>query len=72
MRPVKNIINHHLTANGYKWHPSNIGNPGNVDLKLFYAIFRQADSMQSKSAHVTVRVRVRDRVRVIGLGLGLI
>jgi len=24
------------------------GNPGNVDLKLFYAIFRQADSMQSK------------------------
>ena len=25
------------------------GNPGNVDLKLFYAIFRQADSMQSKS-----------------------
>ena len=25
------------------------GNPGNVDLKLFYPIFRQADSMQSKS-----------------------
>ena len=23
------------------------GNPGNVDLKLLYAIFRQADSMQS-------------------------
>ena len=34
------------------------GNPGNVDLKLFYAIFRQADSMQS------------NRVK-LGLGLGL-
>ena len=26
-----------------------LGYPGNVDLKLFYAIFRQVDSMQSKS-----------------------
>jgi hypothetical protein len=31
-----------------------MGNPGNVDLKLFYALFRQADSAKLIRLHLTI------------------
>jgi len=36
------------------WDGTILGNHGNVDLKLLYAIFRQADSMQSLTLTLTL------------------
>ena len=47
------------SVHGMRCYGNIMGNPGNVDLKLFYAIFRQADSMQSN------RVRVRVKLHTI-------